>query len=182
MVRFGVDTVEEAMKYGKEAASEVTKHFIKPINLEFEKVYFPYLLINKKRYAGLYWTTPEKYDKLDAKGIETVRRDNCPLVKNVINTVLQKILIDRDDEGAIKYVKETISDLLQNKIDLSLLVITKSLSKEGKDYENKQAHVELAERMRKRDPHSAPALGDRVPYVIIKAPKGKKKKQKFFMC
>ena len=44
--------------------------FINPIKLEFEKVYYPYLLINKKRYAGLYWTKPEKYDKMDAKGIE----------------------------------------------------------------------------------------------------------------
>lgn len=44
--------------------------FKKPIKLEFEKVYFPYLLISKKRYAGLYWTRPDKYDKMDAKGIE----------------------------------------------------------------------------------------------------------------
>lgn len=36
-----------------------------------------------------------------------------------------------------------------------------------KKYAAKQAHVELAERMRKRDPGSAPRLGDRVPYVII---------------
>jgi len=43
---------------------------VKPIKLEFEKVYYPYLLINKKRYAGLYWTKPEKYDKMDSKGIE----------------------------------------------------------------------------------------------------------------
>lgn len=55
---------------GKEAAELVTKEFIRPINLDFEKVYFPYLLISKKRYAGLYWSRPEKYDKLDAKGIE----------------------------------------------------------------------------------------------------------------
>ena len=55
---------------GKEAAEFVTTKFIKPIKLEFEKVYHPYLLINKKRYAGLYWTKPEKYDKMDAKGIE----------------------------------------------------------------------------------------------------------------
>lgn len=53
---------------------------MKPIKLEFEKVYHPYLLINKKRYAGLYFTRPEKHDKMDCKGIETVRRDNCPLV------------------------------------------------------------------------------------------------------
>lgn len=33
-------------------------------------------------------------------------------------------------------------------------------------YHAKQAHVELAARMKKRDPGSAPRLGDRVPYVI----------------
>jgi DNA polymerase delta subunit 1 len=42
---------------------------LQPIKLEFEKVYFPYLLISKKRYAGLYWSNPEKFDKMDAKGI-----------------------------------------------------------------------------------------------------------------
>ena len=59
------------------------------------QVYFPYLLINKKRYAGLYFTNPDSYDKMDCKGIETVRRDNSPLVANLINQCLQKILIDR---------------------------------------------------------------------------------------
>ena len=55
---------------GKEAADLVTQKFVKPIKLEFEKVYYPYLLISKKRYAGLYWTKLEKYDKMDSKGIE----------------------------------------------------------------------------------------------------------------
>ncbi len=55
---------------GSQAADFVTAKFIKPIKLEFEKVYFPYLLISKKRYAGLYWTRPDKYDKMDTKGIE----------------------------------------------------------------------------------------------------------------
>ena len=55
---------------GSEAAEFVTAKFIKPIKLEFEKVYWPYLLISKKRYAGLYWTKVEKYDKMDSKGIE----------------------------------------------------------------------------------------------------------------
>lgn len=41
---------------------------MKPIKLEFEKVYYPYLLISKKRYAGLFWTNPEKFDKMDTKG------------------------------------------------------------------------------------------------------------------
>merc|ERR1711879_923188 len=80
MVRFGCKDIETAMRLGAEAAVKVTSVFVAPIKLEFEKVYFPYLLISKKRYAGLYWTKPDKYDKMDAKGIETVRRDNCRLV------------------------------------------------------------------------------------------------------
>lgn len=54
-----------------------------------------------------------------------VRRDNCLLVRNVVTTCLEKILIQRDMAGAVAYVKTTISDLLLNKVDLSLLVISK---------------------------------------------------------
>ena len=38
MVKFGVETVKEAMDLGNEAAAFVTEKFIKPIKLEFEKV------------------------------------------------------------------------------------------------------------------------------------------------
>ena len=82
------------MPIAMRAAAEVSAIFPKPIKLEFEKVYFPYLLMNKKRYAGLLWTTPDKYDKLDAKGLETVRRDNCLLVRRMVDTCLRKILIE----------------------------------------------------------------------------------------
>jgi DNA polymerase delta subunit 1 len=66
-------------------------------------------------------------------------------------------------------VQNIIGDLLQNKVDLSLLVISKSLGKGAhrEDYASKQAHVELAERIRARDPQNAPGSGDRVPYVMI---------------
>lgn len=100
MVKFGTKDLAEAMRLGEEASHYVSDKFVKPIKLEFEKVYFPYLLINKKRYAGLYWTKTEKYDKMDTKGIETVRRDNCLLVQTVIEKVLRMILIDRDVSGA----------------------------------------------------------------------------------
>lgn len=178
MVQFGVPTVEAAMNLGREAAEYISGTFIKPIKLEFEKVYYPYLLISKKRYAGLLWTNPDKFDKMDTKGIETVRRDNCLLVKNLVTECLHRILIDRDIPSAVQYVKNTISDLLMNRMDLSLLVITKGLTKTGENYEVKTAHVELAERMRKRDPATAPNVGDRVPYVIIKAVKGAKAYEK----
>jgi DNA polymerase delta subunit 1 len=183
MVKFGGPTVKENFPLAIEAAAKCTALFPPPIELEFEKVYYPYLLMNKKRYAGLMWTNVDHYDYMDTKGLETVRRDNCQLVRDVIQTSLNKILIDRDVEGAIGYVKNQISDLLQNKMDISKLVITKSLNKgaeyalglpgaKAEDYKMKQAHVELAARMKKRDAGSAPQMGDRVPYVIIMGAKG----------
>ncbi|XP_013418997.1 DNA polymerase delta catalytic subunit [Lingula anatina] len=172
MCKFGVKTVAEAMKLGQEAADLISEKFIKPIKLEFEKVYFPYLLINKKRYAGLYFTRPEIHDKMDCKGIETVRRDNCQLASHLISTCLQMLLIERNPNGAVEHAKQVISDLLCNRIDISQLVITKELAKTDSEYSAKQAHVELANRMKKRDAGSAPNLGDRVPYVIIAAAKG----------
>ena len=72
------------MKLGKEAAEYVSRTFRHPIKLEFEKVYHPYLLMSKKRYAGMFWTNPETPDKIDAKGIETVRRDNCEFVQHIV--------------------------------------------------------------------------------------------------
>ncbi len=76
MVKFGTSSIEESMRLGKEAAAYVSDHFINPIKLEFEKVYFPYLLMNKKRYAGMLWIDPAKYSYMDAKGSRLVVQFN----------------------------------------------------------------------------------------------------------
>ena len=96
----------------------------------------------------------------------------------MVETCLQKILVARDVPGAVTYVKTTIADLLMNRMDLSLLVITKGLTQEVEDYDNRAAHVELARKMKLRDPATAPAVGDRIPYVIVKAAKGVKAYEK----
>ena len=181
MIKFGNEDMGEVFKLSEEAAEKSSQLFPKPILLEFEKVYNPYLLMNKKRYAGLMWTNVDKPDYMDCKGLETVRRDNCQLVRDVIQTSLNKIIIDRDTTGAIAYVKKQIADLLQNKMDISKLVITKSLNKgaeyalglggKPEDYKIKAAHVELAARLKKRDGAAAPQMGDRIPYVITQGPK-----------
>jgi DNA polymerase delta subunit 1 len=172
MIKFGAGkSLDECMRLGEAAAKSISAQFPKPVKLEFEKCYHPYLLINKKRYAGLLWTKTDKFDKMDCKGIEAVRRDNCRLVANVISAVLDILLVQRDLRKAIALVKSVISDLLQNKIDLSLLVVSKALSKMEDSYANKQAHVLLAEKLRRRDAGTAPSLGDRVPYVIVSGAK-----------
>lgn len=162
MVKFGTTDLKEAMELGAEAAKYVSTFFKHPINLEFEKAYFPYLLINKKRYAGLYWTNPEKHEKLDQKGLASVRRDSCSLVSIVMNKVLKTILIDRSVNDALRFVKETIDDILHNRVDISKLIISKTLAP---NYTNPQPHQVLADRMKKRD-GVGPNVGDRVDYVI----------------
>src|SRR5688572_31710875 len=178
MVIFGPSDVARCMELGRDAAKRVTTKFTRPISLEFEKgrewhvcppsharqVYFPYILVAKKRYAGLFWTKPEKWDKMDIKGIESVRRDNCGLVRFMIDHTLRSVLMDRSVPAAIAMIKAKISELLQNKIDLSLLIITKQLRS---NYKTPQPHAVLAEKMRKRDPATAPKSGDRVPYVVV---------------
>ena len=59
---------------------------------------------------------------------------------------------------------------------MSQLVITKALTKDltKEDYDAQQAHAELVKRMRKRDAGSAPSLGDRVAYVIVRGASGAK--------
>ncbi|VVA97109.1 unnamed protein product [Arabis nemorensis] len=89
-----------------------------------------------------------------------------------------------DVETAMKLGRETaehISTTLPNmlvcfgQIQKNLTKwIPKGLTKSGDDYEVRSAHVELAERLRKRNAATAPSVGDRVPYVIVKAAKGAK--------
>jgi DNA polymerase delta subunit 1 len=45
MVKFGTKTVVDTFPLALEAADKCTKIFPNPIQLEFEKVYFPYLLM-----------------------------------------------------------------------------------------------------------------------------------------
>eukprot|EP00918_Siedleckia_nematoides_P028081 GHVU01060413.1.p1 GENE.GHVU01060413.1~~GHVU01060413.1.p1 ORF type:complete len:414 (-),score=85.75 GHVU01060413.1:592-1833(-) len=168
----GDDLINRTMELGQQMAERVSQRFVSPIRLEFEKVYCPYLLMNKKRYAGLIYTRPETYDRVDCKGIETVRRDFCPLVQKVVDTILKKILMEKDVQGAKEYTKHVVSDLLQNKIDMSLLVVSKSIGKE--DYAMRMCHTVLADKLRQRDPATAPHIGERVSYVIVKGTKGER--------
>lgn len=113
----------------------------------------------------MLWTEADKPDKMDSKGIETVRRDMCRLVGVVVQQVLDHLLIDNSVQRAQDYVKSIVERLSKNEIDMSLLIITRTLSKTT--YQNKEPHAELQKKMIKRDPGSAPVTGDRVAYVYV---------------
>jgi len=58
--------------------------------------------------------------------------------------------VSSDPNSAVEHAKQTISDLLCNRIDISQLVITKELTKTDAEYAGKQAHNELANRYAKQ--------------------------------
>ena len=70
-------------------------------------------------------------------------------VRTYIHTCVFFLL--RDPQAAVEYAKQSISDLLCNRIDISQLVISKELTKVpgSKEYKEgpKLAHVELAQRL-----------------------------------
>lgn len=187
----GKDALKKSFELGEEAAQRISATFKKPIELEFEKVYYPYLLFSKKRYAGLMYTNPEKPDYIDAKGIQLVRRDNCGFVRKVSNEVLNTIMYKLDVKEAIQIARMAAKELLSNTVSIDDLVVSKSLRRIGyvktkgeippgkssiackgfyltHEYGNPNLpHVTVAIKREEREPGCGPKSGDRVPYIFI---------------
>lgn len=133
--------------------------------LEYEKALCPFLLFKKKRYAGLMFTKPDSPDKMDSKGIQLVRRDVIPYVREVSKAVLDMLMNKRNMSGARFLARDAAKDLIDGKIPMEKLILSKSLQKTYKSED--LPHLAVAKRIEERDPGSGPRPGDRVPYVFV---------------
>ena len=143
-------------------AGELASSFLKgPHDLEYEKTFMPFCLLSKKRYVGmLYEEDPDKcYRK--SMGIVLKRRDNAPIVKDVYGGIIDILMKDQDVNKAIKFTRECMKNIVDEKYPLEKLIITKSLRGFYKNPEQ-IAHKVLADRMGKRDPGNKPGAGDRI--------------------
>ena len=77
MVNCGDIDMKESIDFGIEAAKYITSYFPEPVMIKFEKVFKPFALVARKCYAALPWKTHEKYDPIECKGVEAIRRDTC---------------------------------------------------------------------------------------------------------
>ncbi len=153
---------------GKQLAEQLNAQLEKPLELEFEKIFMRFIPLTKKRYAAWRFTDTGKEEKIETKGIETVRRDWCALTSEVMKRVLE-ILLKRDDQKeAVRYFRGIVDDLVKGRIELAQLLVTKTITKSPSSYDAAQPHVELVKKMRARNPAEAPGIGDRVGYVIVK--------------
>jgi len=175
--RTGQDALDYSWELGERAAKECTALFKKPNDLELEKVYCPYFLYSKKRYAAKLWEMGKsgrvEFKYIDVKGLQLVRRDNTPHVRRVLKEVLDCILASSDPKAAIDLARERAMELLTGDVSNDELILSQSLAD---SYKNPNlAHVQVRNKIRDRAPGSEPQSGDRVPYILTKTddPKAK---------
>jgi DNA polymerase delta subunit 1 len=162
----GKEALKKSIELGIEAGEEVTRHLKKPHDLEYEKTFYPFVQLAKKRYVGnLYGTSTEKFYQ-NSMGIVLKRRDNAQICKKIYGGIIHIILNEQDVQKAIEFFIKSVKDLLEGKEDLQNLVITKTLRAEYKSPES-IAHKVLADRMAERDPGNKPQSNDRIPFVYI---------------
>jgi DNA polymerase I len=163
-----VKNLEEAEEFGKKISAFVSERLY-GLDLKFEKIFKSFLIETKKRYAGWMFERDgdDWHDKMEMKGIETVRRDWCTLASETMLQVLNIILKERDIKKASKYVRSTVDDLAKGKIALEKLSIVKGVTKSIDSYDGVQPHIELAKKLAQRD-KSRSLVGERLEYVIIR--------------
>jgi len=168
-VKVNEEDMEKIRAIGDKIAKHVSDQLPGFMELQFEKVFKRFLPLTKKRYmAWSFEPTAEGWsEKIEMKGIETVRRDWCGLVSESTRNVIEIILKKDDPKAALKYFKSVIDDLLKKNIPLEKLVITKSMTKAPRSYAGIQPHIELVKKMQARS-EVAPGVGDRIGYVIVK--------------
>lgn len=165
----GHAAIMPSIKLAMQASSEFKKCLKAPHDLEYEKTFWPWIILSKKRYVGnLYEHDDQKY-KQKSMGIVLKRRDNAPLVKHIYGGCIDVILQRQDVQGSIAFLRDYLKHIVDGNVPLEDLIITKTLKAEYKNPEQIAHHV-LAQRMAERDPGNKPQVNDRVPYVYVVSP------------
>jgi DNA polymerase delta subunit 1 len=167
--RKGQDAIDYSWEQGEQAAEQCTKLFKAPNDLELEKVYCPYFLYSKKRYAAKMYEKNKvgeiAFKKIDVKGLQVVRRDSCPFVRETLKKLLEMVLESSDPNPVITTAREAAKDLIQGNVPIEKLLMSKQLASE---YKVPMPHVTVRDKIRARAPGSEPQQGDRVSFVIVK--------------
>lgn len=170
----GAEAIQHAIDMGMEASSKFKKFLKPPHDLEMEKVFYPFILISKKRYCAMKYENDPHKGKFNSMGIALKRRDNAPIVKKIFGGVIDIIMQKQDIKQSIDFLQDSVSQLIDGKYPLEDLIITKSLRADYKD-PTRIAHKALADRMGERDPGNKPQVNDRIPYVYVDISEKEKK-------
>ncbi|KAJ2327756.1 DNA polymerase zeta, partial [Coemansia sp. RSA 2702] len=159
---------QDAFRIGQEIAAAVTQQNPAPVQLKFEKVYQPCVLLTKKRYAGwMYKTADQTEPQLDVKGMVLVRRDGCTATQRILEGAMS-ILFGTNDLSALKsYVVEQITQVLSGRVPMHEFIIAKEVRMHTYSGRMLPAHAKVAADGMGQDPQAEPEYGERVPYVVV---------------
>lgn len=166
---------DEVYKIGgniKKAVNAIYKH----VELDIDGVYQKLLLLKKKKYAAV--AVCQKEGKLEQsyefKGLDIVRRDWSKIASNTGKLVLDILLSNSDKEmdERVDHIFDVLIDLgndfsQEGKIPLSMLEITKQLTKAPTEYSDMSSlpHVQVADRMNTQKNRRF-KKGDMIDYII----------------
>lgn len=170
----GKAAIPKSRELGIDVSSKFKSLIKHPHDLEYEKIFYPFILFSKKRYCANKYEFDDHKCKMNSMGIALKRRDNAQIVKTIYGGVLDIILNEQNIRKSIIYMQDNIRDLIEGKYPMEELIITKSLKSDYKD-PDKIAHKVLAERMGERDEGTRPQVNDRIPFVYILKNDKKKK-------
>jgi DNA polymerase elongation subunit (family B) len=106
-----------------------------PQNMEYEKTFYPFCILAKKKYVGnKYENNPNKF-KQACMGIVLKRRDNPPIVKKIIGGMLDIMLNIMDNEQVVQYVRTSVENLLDGKFSIRNFITSKAL-RDGYKYKD----------------------------------------------
>ncbi|KAK4879037.1 hypothetical protein RN001_007183 [Aquatica leii] len=173
MINTNVLDYDEVLKVGVKIKQEINRLY-RQVELDIDGVFKYLLLLKKKKYAAVVLSKDrnnELCSHQEHKGLDIVRRDWSQLAATAGKFTLDNILNDQSYEERIENIYAHLSklrdDLEQNKVPLSLLVITKQLTRDPKLYSNvaQLPHVQVALRYNQKGGRIFRA-GDTVSYVI----------------
>jgi len=165
----GKKALEITIELAQEVAKLCTRFLISPMELSYEKTLMPFILLSKKRYVGMLYETDPNKGKLKFMGLSLKRRDACDYLKDVYGGVLNILMRKGEDtiKNAIDFLETSLKNLIEGKVPMEKLEITKALRS---DYKNPEriGHKVLADRIGDRDPGNKPKSGDRIKYVFFR--------------
>ena len=159
------EPVLKSFEYGKQVGDMASKLFGGVIKLTMEKVFHGYILLRKKRYAGLAYTGPTEKPKVKQSGLESVRRDFAPFLSTLYSEVVNILLKERDVNKAVQCVQKKVQQLAEDKIPFEEYILSRELKGSYKNQNTTQQVI--VNKMKERCPGSEPKSGERVQFVII---------------
>jgi DNA polymerase elongation subunit (family B) len=162
----GKPALEMTIEIAQDAAKLCSQWLKPPMELSYEKTLMPFILLSKKRYVGMLYEEDPNKGKLKYMGLSLKRRDSCDYLKDVYGGILNILMKENNISKAIEYLDKSLQDLIDGKVSMDKLAITKALRSDYKN-PNQIGHKVLADRIGKRDPGNKPKPGDRMKFVFI---------------